>query len=278
LSPFYPNYMSFAKQSGVVLNSVKRTIENGFHLPSIEEIEKKINSKTRALLFSNPCNPTGVVFYKEEIEALIDLCEKHDLFLISDEVYYEISFKHQTTSALDFLKGASRVIVVDSVSKKFSLCGTRIGALISRNPLIVAAGTSYASARLSAPTLEQKALIPLFKEAEKVIAPIVNIFSKRNKNLYQRIKKIQGVEAYEAEGALYLFCQLPVISSSNFCRWLVEEYAYKGHTVVLAPGYGFYQDYSEGCSKIRIANVLDTELLLESMTIIEKGLEVYPDY
>ena len=273
--PLYPNYKSFCRMVGVRLKTVVRSIDDGFHLPSFKDLERAITPKTKAILFSNPCNPTGVVFKKEEIESLIDFCAAKGLFIISDEVYHEITFSEKATSVLEFPKARECAIAVDSVSKKFSLCGARVGTLMTYNQNLLDAVANYASARLSAPTLDQKALVPVLENAENIIASVKNEFEARKNVVFQELNQIQGVQFKEPQGALYAFLSLPVPSAKDFCRWLVSDFSYEGETVVLAPGDGFYNCEGEGLNQIRIANVLEVETLKKAMQVIKNGLESY---
>ncbi len=262
--PFYTNYNGFATLAGVNLVPVTLKIENNFHLPSVEEIEEKITPKTKAILFSNPSNPTGAVYSKEELRRLVDLAKKHDLFLISDEVYREFVYQGEFYSMMNFEEDLERIILIDSVSKKFNLCGARIGILGSKNKEIRQSVLKFAMARLSVASLEQLAVIPFLNNSKKYTDELVEEFTKRRELITPK-----------PEGAFYVIMGLPVDDSEDFCKWLIEKFNDQGETVLLAPAAGFYASPGKGKNEVRIAFMLNKKDLERSLEIINKGLKEY---
>lgn len=273
--PFYTNYNGFGKLGGIEVRPVTLTLETGFHLPSDEEIEKAINEKTRALMICNPGNPTGTVLSKSELERIIQIAIKHDLFIISDEVYREFAFEEKAFSMLEFEEAAERVIVCDSASKRFNACGIRIGVLASHNQDVMTAAVKFGMARLSVATIEQMALIPVLEQAQTLIPPIVAEYKKRRDAVYEALQKIPGVIAQKPEGAFYSICELPVDSSEDFVKWMIEEFEHEGETVLVAPAPGFYATPGKGKKEIRIAYVLDSQKMQHAIELLGIAIEQY---
>lgn len=276
--PFYTNYNGFASVANIKLNPVPLTIENGFHLPPTEEIVKHITSRTRAILICSPANPTGTIYSKEEMQRLVDIARRHDLFLLSDEVYREFAYDAPVYSVMSFPEISDRAVLLDSSSKRFNVCGARIGALVSHNKEIVQAAFRFAMARLSVASIEQLALIPLLNSPRTYTQPIVEEFRRRRDTVYEGLKQIPGVRFYRPEGAFYLMIGLPVKDSEHFSRWLIEEYQHKNETVLIAPGQGFYASPGQGTNEARLAFMLKSENLKRSLGILRHALEVYKQF
>lgn len=273
--PFYTNYNGFASIANVRLRPVPLSIHNGFHLPAAEEIESYINSKTRGILICNPGNPTGTIYSEEEMRSLVGLVKKHNLFLLSDEVYREFAYDAPHISIMDYPEIHQQAILLDSCSKRFNVCGARIGALASHNEEVVEAAFKFGMARLSVATIEQLALVPLLNSPDQYTRPIVEEFRKRRDLVYERLKSIPGVTFYKPEGAFYIIVGLPVSDSEHFARWLVEEFDYDKETVLLAPAQGFYATPGKGSNEVRLAFMLKADDLKKSLTIIGIALKEY---
>jgi len=275
--PFYTNYKSYAIQTGVKLVPITLKIENNFHLPNIEEIVKKITPKTKAILINNPSNPTGTVYKKKELQAIVDLALKHDLFIISDEVYNEfvLDKKNKFISMMSFSKIRQQLILIESASKKFNVCGARIGALVSKNPEIITATTKFAQARLSSPSIEQYALIPIFKTAKKYTQKICQEYKKRRDVVFASLKKINGIICLKPEGAFYIIAKLPVDNTEKFCAWLLDNFEHKKQTVMLAPAKDFYATPNKGLQEVRIAYVLNSKDLKKAIEILKIAIDKY---
>lgn len=273
--PFYTNYNGFGKISGVSVAPVTLSIENGFHLPDDSAIEAAITPKTRAMIVCNPSNPTGTVFTKDEVQRLVALAIKHDLFIIADEVYREFAFEGDAVSFLSFPEAADRVIMVDSASKRFNACGTRIGVLASHNKEVVTTSIKFGMARLSVATIEQEALIPVLKAAKEIIPPIVEEYRKRRDVVFEALSNIPGVKTAKPEGAFYNIFELPVDSSEAFAKWMIEEFEHEGETVLVAPAPGFYATPGKGEKEIRIAYVLDSAKMQHALELLKIAIEEY---
>jgi len=274
--PFYTNYNGYAYFADVRIVPVTTKAENGFRIPSVEEIEKKITSKTRAILICSPNNPTGVVYTREEIESIIKLAKKYDLFLIGDEVYKEFVYDNlKHTSLLEFPDVADRVIVVDSISKRFSCCGARIGAVITRNEKIYQAILKFAQARLCPPSVEQKAALAAYKMGMDYFKDVREEYERRRDVLYNELKKIPGIVLEKPEGAFYMIVKLPIKDAEHFTIWLLTDFRIDNETVMLAPGEGFYATPGMGKDEVRIAYVLKEEDLRKAVRILIEGLEKY---
>lgn len=274
--PTYPGYIINAHMRGVKLVPVALHSENGFHLPDAKKIEKAITKRTKAIVFCNPANPTGTVYTKEEAGIIARIAEKHDLFIISDETYREIVFfGGPAVSMMHFPEVRDRVILIDSVSKRFNACGARIGCLASKNPDVIKSVTQYAMGRLSAPRLEQHAVIPLLEHSEQYVRPLIDTYRERRDAVIEGLKGIPGVKYYIPEGAFYIMATLPVTDIEHFARWMLEEFQYEKETVMLAPACGFYISKNKGASETRIAYVLEAEKLRRAMEVLKIGLEEY---
>jgi len=273
--PFYTNYNGFGKLGGVSMKPVTLSIENNFHLPSDEEIEAAIDDKTRALVVCNPSNPTGTVYTREELKRLVDIAIKHDLFIISDEVYREFVFEGEVISLMSFPEAADRVVMIDSASKRFNSCGVRIGILASRNKDVITSAVKFGMARLSVATIEQRALIPVLENAAKLIPPVVEEYKKRRDVVHEGLQAIDGVVAAKPEGAFYIICGLPVDDSEKFAKWMIEEFAHQNETLLVAPAPGFYATQGKGTKEIRLAYVLNTEKLQRALELLKLAIEEY---
>jgi aspartate aminotransferase len=273
--PFYTNYNGFASIANVKLNPVALTIQNGFHLPSPEEIERHITSRTRAILICNPANPTGTIYTKDELQRLADIVKRHNLFFLSDEVYREFAYGTPVQSVMDFSELRDRAVLLDSSSKRFNVCGARIGALVSHNREIVQSALRFGMARLSVASIEQLALVPLLNSPRAYTAPIVEEFRRRRDVVYDGLKEIPGVTFYKPEGAFYIVIGLPVKDSEHFSKWLIEEFQHENDTVLLAPAQGFYASPGKGTNEVRLAFMLKSEDLKRSLVVLRFALQAY---
>ena len=275
--PFYANYNGFAVTAGINVVPVIATIESGFALPPITEIEKKITSKTKGIVICNPGNPTGYLYSKEELEQLRDLVKKHDLFLFADEVYREFCYDGAVPFSVMNLDGIeNNVIMIDSVSKRYSMCGARIGALISKNKEVMAAALKFGQARLSPPTIDQIAAEAALNTPQSYFDNVVHEYVQRRNIMIQGLNSIPGVFCPNPSGAFYCVAKFPVDDAEKFCQWLLEDFSYEGQTVMMAPANGFYATKGAGLQEARIAYVLNQEDLKNAVICLEKALEVYP--
>ncbi len=275
--PFYANYNGFAVMAGLNVIPVTADIQTGFALPPIEEIEKKISDKTKAIVICNPGNPTGYLYSKEELMKLRDIVKKHDLFLFADEVYREFCYDGAVPFSVMNLEGIeNNVIMIDSVSKRYSMCGARIGALISKNREVMAAALKFAQARLSPPTIEQIASEAALDTPQSYFDEVVAEYVERRNITVDGLNRIPGVFCPKPSGAFYCVAEFPVDSTEKFCQWLLEEYDYEGETVMMAPASGFYSTPGLGLKEARIAYVLKKESLEKAVRILEEALKVYP--
>ncbi|CEI73197.1 MULTISPECIES: pyridoxal phosphate-dependent aminotransferase [Romboutsia] len=273
--PFYSNYNSFANSVGVEIKPITTLAENGFHLPKKEEIVEKIDSKTRAILFSNPGNPTGVVYSKEEIKMISDIAKEHDLWIIADEVYREFVYDGEYTSLGSVKEVEDRVIIVDSVSKRYSACGARIGSLASKNKEFMAQILKLCQARLSVPTLEQIGAVELYKTDKSYLQDVNKEYKERRDVLYNELVKVPGVICKKPTGAFYIVAKLPVKSADDFVKWLLKDFDIDGETVMPCPAEGFYATEGLGKDEIRLAYILNKEDLAKASKILKEGLEAY---
>ena len=273
--PFYTNYNGFATLVDVRLVPIPLSIQNGFHLPAEEEIEKYITPKTRGILITNPSNPTGTVYSKEELQRLVNLVQKYNLFLLSDEVYREFAYEGGFVSVMDFSEISQQTILLDSASKRFNLCGARIGVLASHNEDVVQSAFKFGMARLSVATIEQLAIIPMLEEPYKFTTPIVEEFRRRRDVVYETLSEITGVTYYKPEGAFYIIIGLPVKDSEHFARWLIEEFDYNKETILLAPAQGFYATPDKGMNEVRLAFMLNVDDMKKSLKIMDIAIKEY---
>lgn len=276
--PFYTNYNSYATMAGVEICPIETRAETGFRLPERRIIEAAIMPKTKAILFCNPGNPTGTVYTQNELEMLGDLAVKHDLFLISDEVYREFVYDGLAhTSVLDLNGLEERAILVDSISKRFSACGARIGAIASRNSSVMQAALKFAQARLSPPTLGQLGLIHFIKSStyRKEVAQMIEEFERRRDVVYEEIRKIPDVVCRKPQGAFYIIAKLPIDDAERFCSWLMTDFDLDGETVLMAPAADFYKTPGKGRDEVRLAYVLNVQALKRAIEILRAGLDAY---
>lgn len=275
--PFYANYNGFAMSSGVVIKPIDSSIEDGFALPPIDAFEKAITKKTKAIMICNPNNPTGYLYSKAELESLRDLVKKHDLFLFSDEVYREFVYdgaKHYSVMNLEGID--QNIILLDSISKRYSACGARIGVIISRNCEVMSTAMKFAQARLSPPTFGQIAGEEAINTPPSYFKRVLDEYYQRRKIVVDSINKIPGCFCPNPGGAFYAMARLPIDDSDIFCKWLLEKFNYEGKTVMLAPATGFYSTPGRGHDEVRISYVLNVEDLKQAMKCLEEALKVYP--
>ena len=276
--PFYANYNGFSVASGVKVVPVISKIENNFALPPIEEFEKLITSKTKAILICNPGNPTGYLYSKEEIQQLSAIVKKHNLFLIADEVYREFAYdgiEHYSILQEEGLK--DNAIIIDSVSKRYSMCGARIGCLVSRNPEVISTALKFAQARLSPPTLALIAAEAALETPQSYFDDVKTEYIKRRNILIEGLENIDGVNVAKPNGAFYCIAELPVKNSDHFAQWLLESFDVDDETIMVAPAAGFYSLEGMGLNQIRIAYVLNEESLRKAIHILDEALKVYQD-
>jgi len=275
--PFYANYNGFATASGVTVVPVTTTLENNFELPPISEFEVLITPKTKAILICNPGNPTGRLYTYEEIVLLAEIVKKHDLFLIADEVYrefvYDVNEKHFSVLNIEGIE--QNAIMIDSVSKRFSMCGARIGCIVSKNKEVMEAAMKFAQARLSPPTFAQIASEAALETPQSYFDEVTIEYKSRRDTLVRELNKIEGIEVGVPSGAFYCIARLPVENADDFARWLLESYDSNGETVMIAPAEGFYSTQGLGLDEVRIAYVLKNEDLIRSVEILKEALKVY---
>lgn len=275
--PFYANYNGFAVTAGVKIVPVTANISDGFALPPVEEFEKKITSKTKAILICNPGNPTGYLYSKEELEKLSGIVKKHDLFLFADEVYREFCYDGAQPFSVMNLEGLSEnAILIDSVSKRYSMCGARIGALISKNKEVIQSALKFAQARLSPPTYAQVASEAALATPQNYFDQVVEEYVQRRDIMVDGLNAIPGVRCPKPRGAFYCVAEFPVDDTEKFCQWLLESFDYQGKTVMMAPLSGFYSTPGLGKQEARIAYVLEQGLLKDAVKCLEEALKVYP--
>ena len=277
--PFYANYYSFSTQSTVTVVPVISTIESGFALPPIADFEKLISYKTKAILICNPGNPTGYLYSKEEMQQLADIALKYDLFLISDEVYreyiYDDDSEHYSILQDDRLK--EHAIMVDSVSKRYSMCGARIGCMVSRNKDVIKTAMKFAQARLSPPSFAQIAAEAALDVPEEFYKTTVAEFKSRRDTLVTGLQEIPGIKVATPRGAFYCIVELPVTDVDHFSKWLLSEFDVDGETVMVAPATGFYSSLNEGRNQVRIAYVLNKGDLQKATNILKLAMKAYPN-
>ena len=275
--PFYANYMAFAISVGAVIKSVKTHIENGFRLPSVEEFEAKITDRTRAILICNPNNPTGYLYTRKEMQRLRDIVKKHNLFLFSDEVYREFIYTGMPYISAFHLEGIEEnVVLFDSVSKRYSECGTRIGCLCTKNKAVHEAVMKFCQARLSPPLIGQIVAEASIGVPKEYLSAVYEEYLDRRNFLIDGLNKIPGVYSPIPMGAFYTMARLPVDDAEKFCIWCLNEFRYEGETVMMAPASGFYTEAGEGRQEVRIAYVLCKEDLARALVVLRKALEKYP--
>ena len=275
--PAYANYMAFAISAGAVIRTIATTIEEGFALPKVEKFEELINERTRAILICNPNNPTGYLYTRREMNQIRDLVKKYDLYLFSDEVYREFIYTGSPYISACHLEGIEQnVVLIDSVSKRYSECGIRIGALITKNPEVRKAVMKFCQARLSPPLIGQIAADASLDEPEDYALEVYDEYVERRKCLIDGLNRIPGVYSPIPMGAFYTVAKLPVDDAERFCAWCLSEFQYEGETVMMAPAAGFYTTPGAGRNQVRLAYVLKKEDLNRALFVLRKALEAYP--
>lgn len=275
--PLYANYIGFSKSGNINVKPIPTSFENGFALPSIDEFEKVITSKTKAILICNPNNPTGYVYSNDELYRLKEIVLKHDLFLISDEVYRDFIYdlENSYTSIFSFQEIEQNAILIDSISKRFSACGARIGMVATKNKEVLQTVLKFAQQRLSPPTVEQLGAIALFDVEEEYFQKVNIEYRKRRDVLVEGLNKIPGVHCHTPGGAFYCIVQLPVKDTDAFCQWMLSDFSFEGATVMIAPASGFYATAGMGKNEVRMAYVLNTVDLKKAIKCLEEGLKHY---
>ena len=276
--PYYTNYNAIGALAGVTLKPVATEPASGYHLPPREEIEAAVSPRTRAIAICSPNNPTGTVYTEDELRVIAEVAEKHGLFIISDEVYREFVYDGEThTSMLSLPEVAQRVIVTDSLSKRFSVCGARIGCLVSRNATVMTAGLRLGQARLSPPVVEEFAAAAALRlSPAEYVEPMIAAFEQRRNVVYDAVSEMPGVLGYKPAGAFYMAPEFPVDDAEKFVEWMLADFDLDGETTMLAPAEGFYSTPGRGRSEARIAYVLNEEELARAMTCLAAGLAAYP--
>ena len=274
--PSYANYMAFAQSCGAVMKPIHTSIEDGFKLPPVEKFEEQITPRTKAILICNPNNPTGYLYTKKEMRQIRDIVKKHDLFLFSDEVYREFIYSKEPYISACHLEGIEQnVVLIDSVSKRYSECGIRIGALITKNKDIREAVMKFCQARLSPPLIGQVIAEASLSTPQEYMDQVYEEYLARRNFLIDGLNKIPGVFSPVPMGAFYTMVRLPVEDAEDFCKWCLTDFSYKGQTIMMAPGSGFYTDPSEGRNEVRMAYVLNREDLGKALEVLAKALEAY---
>ena len=275
--PFYANYNGFSASAGIKVKPISTSINNGFALPPIEEFEKLITNKTKAILICNPGNPTGYLYSLEELETLRDLVKKHDLFLFADEVYREFAYdgnSHISVLNLDGLE--DNAVVIDSTSKRYSMCGIRVGCIVSKNKDVINTALKFAQARLSPPTFGQVAGEAALSTPKSYFDDVIKEYVSRRDLLVDGLNQIPGVLCPKPKGAFYAIAELPVDNAEKFAQWLLEEFDYNNETLMVAPAAGFYSTDGEGYNQVRIAYVLNLDSLKKAIKCLEEALKLYP--
>lgn len=276
IEPYYTNYQTFAYLNGITLKAVHTSIENDFAIPDISEFEALVTDRTRAVLISNPCNPSGKLFTKEEMLKIGDFCKRHDLFLISDEVYREFCYTDEPHfSAMNIPGCEQNVILVDSVSKRYNLCGARIGCIISHNKEVMAAALKFAQSRLCPPVLGQYAAIGALDTPQSYFDEVKKEYIARRDCAVRMLNAIPGVTASMPYGAFYTIAELPIDNAEDFCRWMLAEFSHDGATTMVTPAAAFYKTPGEGKNQVRVAYVLEVGELEKAINTLALGLEQY---
>lgn len=274
--PYYANYNGFAKMAGVKIKPLTTTVENGFHLPSEEEMEEAVTENTRAILICSPNNPTGTVHTREDMEKVFRLADDYNLTVIGDEVYNEFVYDgRELSSVMHFKEQAQRVILIDSVSKRYSACGARIGAMITKNRDFTDAAMVLAQARLCPPTIDQVLSVALYETGSDYLDEARREYKKRRDVVFEELGRIEGVTFHKPAGAFYTVVKLPIENAEDFARWLLESFSHEGETVMVAPASGFYATPGKGKNEIRIAYVLKEEDMRRSIQLLGLALEKY---
>jgi len=274
--PFYTNYQGFAQQVGIGLRPIPTSVEDGFHLPSYEAIKRLVTDKTRAILLCSPNNPTGTIYEDEEFENVIKVVKEFGLYLLVDEVYREFAFDgRKPTTTLRFEEVHEQLIILDSISKRFSACGARVGFIVTKNKEFLDAFLKMGQARLCPPTIEQWGAVYGFRHIDEFIGPMIAEYEKRRNAVFEELEKIPGIEARKPEGAFYTVVKLPVKNAEDFALWLLKDFNEDGKTFMVAPAESFYLTPGKGVDEVRIAYVLEEEKLREAIKILGKALEIY---
>lgn len=274
--PFYANYNGFSTASGIKVVPVISTIDSGFALPPIADFERLITPKTKAILICNPGNPTGYLYSKDEMMQLAELVKKHDLFLIADEVYREFTYDGDPHYSVMNIPGIEQhAIMIDSVSKRYSMCGARIGCIVSKNKEVMSTALKFAQARLSPPTLEQVASEAALDTPQSYFDEVIREYKDRRDTLVSELEKIEGVKVAKPKGAFYCIAQLPVDNADRFAQWLLESFDLNHETVMVAPAAGFYSTPGIGLNEVRIAYVLKKDDLVRSVAILKEAIKAY---
>ena len=277
LEPFYTNYNTFAFMNGITLKAISTDMKNGFQVPPIEEFEKAITPKTKAILLCNPGNPTGTLYTKESMLAIGEIAKRHDLFLLSDEVYREFCYTDEPHfSAMNIPGLEQNVILIDSVSKRYNLCGARIGCIVSHNKEIMTAAMKYAQARLCPPVIGQMASIGALDTPDEYFDEVKAEYIKRRDFMIEGLNKIEGVFTPCPMGAFYTIAELPVDDTENFAKWMLEEFRVNNETTMVTPAASFYKTPGTGKNHARIAYVLEIDEMKKALHILEEGLKAYP--
>ena len=275
--PFYANYIGFAMAAGIKIIPITSSIESGFALPPIASFKEKITYRTKGIFICNPNNPTGYVYSESELLQIRDLIKEKDLYLFSDEAYTEFSYEGKVKSTLTLTGVEDRVIMIDTFSKKYSACGARIGALVTKNKSVIEAVMKFSQARLSPPTLEQIAAEAALSLPTSYFDETRAEYKNRREVLINRLSKMEGVFCPAPSGAFYVMAKLPVDNTDTFCQWLLTNFRYKNATVMLAPGSGFYTTPGLGTNEVRLAYVLNETAIHEAMDCLEQALKAYPN-
>ena len=274
--PYYTNVHSFAKMANVTIIPITSVLERNFALPPLSEIEEKITSKTRAIMLCSPNNPTGYIYSPEELQSILDMCVRRDIFLVVDEVYREFCYDGKKfTSVLTFSEHAERIICVDSFSKRFSMCGARIGALVSKNSDVIRETLKLSQARLCPPAIEQKAALAAFSAPQQYIKDVISEYENRRNVLVKALRSIPGIKCAKPDGAFYLIAELPVNNAEDFAVFMLKDFDLNGETVMLAPAEGFYESKDLGRNQVRLAYVLNPQDLEKACECLRKGLFLY---
>ena len=275
--PFYANYNGFSISAGITVKPISTSIDNGFSLPPIEAFEKLITKNTKAILICNPGNPTGYLYSKEELQTLRDIVKKHDLFLFADEVYREFCYDgNEHFSVLNLNGLENNAVVIDSTSKRYSMCGIRVGCIVSKNKEVISTALKFAQARLSPPTFGQVAGEAALSTPKEYFENVINEYVSRRDLLVKGLNKIDGVICPKPKGAFYAIAQLPVDNAEKFAQWLLEDFDHINETLMVAPAAGFYSTKGEGHNQVRIAYVLNKDSLNKAIKCLEVALKLYP--
>ena len=273
--PFYTNYNSFAKMADMKLVPLTLQAENGFHLPPKEKIVEKITPKTKAISICSPNNPSGTVYTREEMEMIAQICREHDLFVLSDEVYREFIYEGKHTSIMHIEGIEDRAILLDSISKRYSACGARIGCLVSKNEEVMSAALRLGQSRLCSPTIEQVGATAALVIQDNYFERMAQEYKRRRDTVYEALMKIPGIVCLKPSGAFYIMAKLPVKDIEDFTRWMLTDFDSDGETTMIAPGPGFYATPGKGQNEARIAYVLNVDDLKKAMQVLAKGIETY---